>query len=95
MKIPAIVLATLCTAAVLPASASTAEAPIALDGVPMNVAKRLDRRAAQPPSAATELSGIPMREATVRLGQERKPKAVSTAAGPELSGVPLTKAKRP
>lgn len=95
MKIAAIVLVTLSTAAILPVNASTADEPAALSGAPMNVAKRLDRRAAEPPSAATELSGIPMREATVRLGQERKPKAVSTTAGPELSGVPLTKAKRP
>lgn len=95
MNITASVLATFGTLVMVSAHAAPADSTTALSGVPMNVAKLLNNRPAEPAaSTVVPLSGVPMREATVRLGQDRSP-PIAPSLAPALSGVPLWKAKRP
>ncbi len=76
------------------ASAASAGTEGAATGVALVVAKRLGGNAPSTALAEVELSGVPMRRATVGLGAQRLTATTPFASVVNVSGVPLARAKR-
>jgi hypothetical protein len=75
--------------------AGTGQVPVAVgDGIPLVVAKRLGGNMYAVVLGDARLSGVPMRQTTVGAGAHGSTTSKSALSGPDLSGVPLARAKR-